>query len=105
MVTRHSSKKQARGGTAGPAGEAAAPAPTLGCHLHFQFHMLVIKPPPCHILLQGKFMCRLFLPQALWQKDFTRNSEIRAEKNRCVHRKEVHNMKDKPKHVWYHQSY
>lgn len=81
MLLRHSYKTQARGGTAGPARKAAAPAPTSGCHLCFQFHMLAIKPPPCHILLQGKFMCRLLLPQALWQKDFTSNSEIRAEKN------------------------
>lgn len=50
-------------------------------------------------------MCRLLLPQALWQKAFASNSEVTAEKSNCAHRKEVLNAKDKPKHAWYCHSY
>lgn len=50
-------------------------------------------------------MRRLFLPQALWQKAFTSNSEVTAEKSKYAYRKEVLNVKDKPKHVGYCHSY
>lgn len=79
-------------------------APAVGWRPHFQFHKLVIKLPH-HGLLQDKFMCRLLLPQALWQKAFASNSEVTAEKSNCTHRKEVLNVKDKPKHAWYCHSY
>lgn len=73
-----------------------------GMPFTLQFLMLIIQSPFCHMLLQGKFLCRLSSPDSLAETFYNVKWELKRSGDNG---KEVHNTKDKPKHVWYRQSY